>query len=246
MKPLVNRIAVIALALAASLAGCKDDTPVTDPVTPLAQATDLAKFTIPAMTVGTKIADIDLAGIVTGGKTPYTYTATGLPAGLALSGSKITGTPTAEGAAGSAKITVKDSSTPAQSKEVTISFGAVAAAHPAASAFYGSWKSTTGGSTGTVTIAADKIIYIHSYGSSYTIEGLTWTPIDEPNGNTTYPKGYKIVGKVTAKTWDMMGVLKPSFNPDNVQARHQPGGGRTGNGHLVSLHGREITGVVVS
>jgi uncharacterized protein YjdB len=96
----------------------------------LTQATDLAKFTIPAMTVGAKIADIDLAGIVTGGKTPYTYTATGLPAGLTLSGSKIAGTPTV-GAAGSAKITVKDSSTPAQSKELTISFGAVVPAPPA-------------------------------------------------------------------------------------------------------------------
>jgi hypothetical protein len=47
----------------------------------------------------------------------------------------------------------------------------------------------------TVTITADKITFITQNGDGYTVEGpLTWTPYDKLTGNTTYPKGYKIVG----------------------------------------------------
>ncbi len=59
-----------------------------------------------AMTVGTAFL---LVMTTTGGTAPYTYSATGLPAGLVISGSEITGTPTASGSF-SVDVTVHDSS----------------------------------------------------------------------------------------------------------------------------------------
>lgn len=100
------------------------------PVTSLAMAEDLTKFNIPDMVSGTKIADINLAGIITGGTPPYTYTATGLPAGLSLTEGKITGTPSKTGSEGTVKIMIKDSSEPQQTIEVPLTHGTISEAAP--------------------------------------------------------------------------------------------------------------------
>jgi hypothetical protein len=90
------------------------------------EVADNAKYDIPAMTVGTKIANIDLSDAITGGTAPYSFSATGLPAGITISSAGvISGTPTGAVAAGKATVTIKDSSSPAKSVTVTIDFGAV-------------------------------------------------------------------------------------------------------------------------
>ncbi|MDR2910054.1 MAG: Ig-like domain-containing protein [Bacteroidales bacterium] len=94
--------------------------------------TDNAKYDIPAMVTGAKIADIDLSDAVSGGKAPYTFTAAGLPAGIAVSAAGvISGTPTTVTPDGKAVIIITDSSSPVQSKTITIGYGTVSMADPA-------------------------------------------------------------------------------------------------------------------
>ncbi|MCL2137424.1 MAG: autotransporter adhesin family protein, partial [Coriobacteriia bacterium] len=85
--------------------------PPDDPITTPLAFTHSAAFDIPASRVGQAIAPVALASGVTGGVTPYRFSATGLPAGLTINEltGVISGTPTAATAAGSAVITVTDS-----------------------------------------------------------------------------------------------------------------------------------------
>ena len=78
-------------------------------------------FNIPASTVGTAIASIDVSDGVTGGTPPYTFTAAGLPAGIAISAAGVIfGTPTTPAAAATAVITVTDSAAPGVTDSITI------------------------------------------------------------------------------------------------------------------------------
>ena len=89
-----------------------------------------ASFDIPASTVGVSITTIDVATGASGGTTPYTFTATGLPAGISIStAGVISGAPMTAGSAGTATITVAGSSpsTPA-SANITINYGIISAA----------------------------------------------------------------------------------------------------------------------
>ena|GEM_PF-4568135 len=99
----------------------------------------LASADIPAMTVGTAITPVNVA--VTDGVDPFTYSATGLPAGLSINSTTgvISGTPTTAGGAGTATITVTDNNGIARS--TSIGYGAVAAAA-------GQSGDTGGGQTG--------------------------------------------------------------------------------------------------
>ncbi|WP_291528540.1 hypothetical protein [Bacteroides sp. UBA939] len=96
--------------------------------TPLLVFTDNVDYDIPASTIGTAITDINVAGGVSDGTTPYMFTATGLPTGITIStAGVISGTPTTTAGAGTATIKVEDSSSPKQSKEITINYGEVTA-----------------------------------------------------------------------------------------------------------------------
>jgi hypothetical protein len=95
--------------------------------------TDSDIFNIPESTVGTGITPIYVGGGVSGGTAPYSFTATGLPAGISITqagqtAGLISGTPTTAAAAGQATITVTDSATPNASQSITISYGTIAAA----------------------------------------------------------------------------------------------------------------------
>jgi putative cell wall-binding protein len=84
-------------------------------------------YDLPAMTVGTPIAQRNVSGTVSGGVPPYTFSATGLPAGIAISATGIiSGTPLAASPAGSATITVRDANSAADS--ITIAYGAISPA----------------------------------------------------------------------------------------------------------------------
>ena len=88
--------------------------------------TDSTVNDIPASTVGTAIADIDVAPDVSGGTTPYKFSAKGLPEGITISETGvISGTPTMVTIAGTAIITVTDSATPPAEKSITIAYGAI-------------------------------------------------------------------------------------------------------------------------
>ncbi len=89
---------------------------------------DRPTFDIPAMPTGSYIGVINVSTAVSGGKPPYIYSATGLPAGISIDSSTglISGVPTTQSSAGTATITVMDSSlTNPQSRRITINYGAV-------------------------------------------------------------------------------------------------------------------------
>ncbi|MDR2430420.1 MAG: hypothetical protein LBD14_06005 [Puniceicoccales bacterium] len=86
--------------------------------------TDNVAYDIPASTVGTAIANIDVSGGASGGTAPYSFSAVGLPAGITISAAGvISGTPTAAGAAGTATITVTDATSATAS--ITIAYGII-------------------------------------------------------------------------------------------------------------------------
>jgi len=78
-------------------------------------------YNIPATTIGTAITPIDVSAGVSGGRTPYTYSATGLPAGITINSGTgiISGTPTAIGT-GTATITATD--VDGKTKNITITY----------------------------------------------------------------------------------------------------------------------------
>jgi LPXTG-motif cell wall-anchored protein len=85
---------------------------------------DSPSYDIPAATVGDEATDIDVSGGVSGGISPYTFSAEGLPAGVSISPSGvISATHTVEVAAGTATITVADSE--AKEASIEIGYGAV-------------------------------------------------------------------------------------------------------------------------
>ena len=102
---------------------------VTLPGTPLSFTHD-PDYDIPISTVGSAINSIKVAPGAAGGTSPYTYSATNLPAGITINAAGlITGTPTTAGSAGMATITVTDNDSPTpKMASITISYGAVYAA----------------------------------------------------------------------------------------------------------------------
>ncbi len=83
-------------------------------------------LSIPAGLIGKPITRVDVSKAVSGGKAPYTYSASGLPSGLVVSTAGIiSGTPTTTMSAGTATITITDSSSPAQTITVTVRYGAM-------------------------------------------------------------------------------------------------------------------------
>ena len=100
-------------------------------------------FSIPASTVGTAIDPVEVLGGVSGGTTPYVFSASGLPTGLSIHPDTgvISGTPSAATAAGSAMITVTDND--GFEESILVSFGAVSAIPVTFTA------SQTGGTSGT-------------------------------------------------------------------------------------------------
>jgi hypothetical protein len=86
---------------------------------------DDAAYDIPASTVGIAITNIDVSGGVSGGTTPYTFSALGFPAGITINSTTgiISGTPTTATPADTATITVTDDALATAS--ITIAYGAV-------------------------------------------------------------------------------------------------------------------------
>jgi uncharacterized protein YjdB len=89
-------------------------------------------YEIPAIVIGEAIAALDLSGAISGGTKPYTFSATGLPAGITISAEGvISGRPTEATPAGKAIVTVKDSSSPAKTVTITVDYGAISLPEPA-------------------------------------------------------------------------------------------------------------------
>ena len=101
------------------------DDPGTGP-SPLVFA-DSSAYNIPASTVGTPIAAINVSVGVSGGVAPYAFSATGLPAGITINSvtGVISGTPIEARSSGNAAITVRDQSQPQQSKSIYIAYNTI-------------------------------------------------------------------------------------------------------------------------
>ncbi len=99
-------------------------------IPPFATNPAAPKFAIPDMTVGTAIAPLNVSGGVSGGTKPYTFSSKNLPAGLTIDASMgiIYGVPTTPQEAGTATVTVTDSSNPAQTAPISVKYGKVSAA----------------------------------------------------------------------------------------------------------------------
>ena len=100
-------------------------------VTPPLTFTDSSAFDIPnGRPVNVPITNVDVSKGVSGGTKPYTFSATGLPAGISINASTgiISGTPTnANGSTTFVTVTVRDNATPRASKSIQIAFGSVVA-----------------------------------------------------------------------------------------------------------------------
>ncbi len=111
--------------------------------------------------------------VATGGTTPYTYTATGLPPGLSISAStgQITGTPTTANPAGyTMMVTATDAATPSEqvTYSPTIHIGAVIQISPTAPA--------------TLPAGTIGVSYSYQLTASGGIGGLVFSPPSLPNG----------------------------------------------------------------
>ncbi|MCL1893771.1 MAG: InlB B-repeat-containing protein [Holophagaceae bacterium] len=101
--------------------------PITPVVNPLTYAHN-PNYNILASVVGVPILTKDISNSASGGTKPYTFSATGLPAGITITTAGIlSGTPTTAGPAGSATITVTDATSATAS--ITITYGAIAPAN---------------------------------------------------------------------------------------------------------------------
>ena len=92
---------------------------------PLTFAHNSVPFSIPSASMGIAIAPVNVSGGVSGGVPPYSFTAAGLPSGIAINGTTgiISGIPDVKTGAGTATITVTDSA--GASKSITVAYGAV-------------------------------------------------------------------------------------------------------------------------
>ena len=148
-------------------------------------------YSIPASTVGTAITSIKVADGVSGGSTPYTFSADNrLPAGITISSAGvISGTPTATQSAGTAKITVRDSSTPtAQTLEFSISYGTISAAiQPLAfSGNYSIPPSTVGTAITQITLSASGGVPPYTFSSDNRLPvGITISSAGSISGTPT-------------------------------------------------------------
>ncbi|MDR1727219.1 MAG: SUMF1/EgtB/PvdO family nonheme iron enzyme [Acidobacteriota bacterium] len=128
---------------------------VTVTVTPRTLALeDSADYDLPTMMVGEAVAPVTVAA-ATGGVAPYTYSATGLPDGLAFNAAtrQITGTPTTVASAGTARVAVTDYA--GNSASIEVGYGAVVPALVLAdNASYDIPEMVSGEAIAPVTVAA--------------------------------------------------------------------------------------------
>lgn len=125
---------------------------------------DSSSYDLPKMSIDRPIKSKNVSGGVSGGLKPYTFTATGLPAGLTISsGGVISGTPTAMRAPGTATIKVADSSVPQKQQTITINFGEVTEYFPFDDVPDGAWYEAA-------------VRYVYSHGLMNGTSGITFSP----------------------------------------------------------------------
>ncbi len=164
-------------------------------------------LSIPAMTIGTEIDQVDVSKAVAGGKKPYTYSATDIPAGLAISSAGvISGTPTAAFAAGTITVTVTDSSSPAQSKTITIAYGAATTTHRPV---------TNIKNVPTATIAGiDLVLTGTVVPSNATRKTIVWSVKSDGGTGATIARGTNILKTISGGTVVVTATISKGKTPD--------------------------------
>ncbi len=192
---------------------------------------------LPAATAGTAYSTTIAAS---GGTTPYTYSASGLPGGLSINSSTgaITGTPTSSGTA-SVAISVKDSTTPtAKTASTTMSLVVSAASISPLTISTTSLPAATAGSAYSMSVVASGGTKPYTYSAS----GL-------PGGLSISSSTGAITGTPTASGTDSVAItVKDSTTPTaktasatlslSVSAATQAAScGNMSTGNLASLNG---------
>ncbi|MFS0894502.1 S8 family peptidase [Microbacterium sp. 179-I 3D3 NHS] len=159
------------------------------PTTPTPTAVDLAAVADQSGTVGTAV---DLTVTASGGTKPYAFSASSLPAGVALDAGtgRITGTPTTAGSF-TVTVTVRDSASPATTDTVTFTWRVAAAPTTPPSTCTG-----TPVSTGTLTVGQQATSPTFSRTASGTIQVC----LDGPTGadfDVYLQRNYSFLGWIT-------------------------------------------------
>lgn len=123
MKRLLLIAVVLFLTSAPSTIAQQQSVTQTFTLTVTATTLGITTASLPNVVVGTAYPSTALTA--TGGVAPYTWTATGLPAGMSTTGATLGGTPTATGSF-TVTLTVKDSETTPQSKSQTFTINVAA------------------------------------------------------------------------------------------------------------------------
>jgi hypothetical protein len=155
-------------------------------VTPVLTFTHSPAYDIPASTVGKAITSINVSGGVSGGMVLYTFSATGLPAGINISpAGVISGTPTTAGAAGTATITVTDFA--GTTASIVIDYGEVSTpTHPPDKDYYIKATAVSGAfisPSGNVSVRGGTGITFSFSAASVTVD-------DKPLSQADVDKGY--------------------------------------------------------
>ncbi|MDR0334816.1 MAG: hypothetical protein LBH69_02890 [Methanomassiliicoccaceae archaeon] len=206
-------------------------------------------YNIPASTVGIAIQNINLYVAVSGGTPSYSFSATGLPAGLEIDTvGVISGTPTAAGPGGTATITVTDRAS--KTASITISYGAISAAsvpEPPAITTASLQNGTVGAAySETLTAAGDPAIawsIIGSLPGGLTIAGDTIS--GTPTASGTFSFTVKAENDAGADTKALSVTIAPAPVPpiDVAAAGEWKKGAGTGYTITVSADISKFTGV---
>ena len=151
-------------------------------------------YNIPASTAGIPIPNINVSSGVSGGSTPYTFSATGLPVGISINSATgvISGTPTAWTGSGTATITVTDRTSATAS--ITISRGEVNGLKYTHTPYRDIPNATVGNTIGGAPTDTINTIYVGN-GVSGGTPPYTFSATGLPYGLEINPGGGQIIGK---------------------------------------------------
>jgi hypothetical protein len=164
--------------------------------------------------VGTAISDISVMFGVSGGSSPYTFAASGLPAGITISAAGvISGTPATAASAGTATITVTDAASPTPATaSITIAYGAITDGAPPVIPPTGTAPRITGPASMSLTLG-----YAATSTDAFTVTGTAPVTVSKTSGNAA------ITWNNTTRKLDIAAGLAIGSYPVTLRASNTAG-----------------------